>query len=107
MCNLEHGISKIVGIRMGSNCVSLIADLVFYCYERDFISYLNRSKQYNLRSSVAQLHTLSKLCDVPFGFVPPPLLMLYIALFNGRRKMDVFRYRMICLDLLDLFNDIS
>ena len=29
---------QIVGIPMGTNCASLVADLVLYCYERDFMS---------------------------------------------------------------------
>ena len=31
----------IVGIPMGTNCASLIADLFLYCYERDFMSNLH------------------------------------------------------------------
>ena len=37
----------IVGIPMGTNGTSLIADLVLYCYERDFMSDLHRSKCYD------------------------------------------------------------
>ena len=33
------------------------------------------------RPSGAPLHTSSKLHDVAVGFVPPPILRLYIALF--------------------------
>ena len=38
---------KKVGIPMGTNCAPLIADL-FICYERDFMSNLHKSKQYDL-----------------------------------------------------------
>ena len=34
---------------MGTNCAPLIADLVLYCYERDFMSYLHKSKRYDLK----------------------------------------------------------
>ena len=50
------------------------------------------------RPSGAPLHTLSKLYDVPVGFVPPPpILRLNNCLFCGRRRVAVARCRMICL----------
>ena len=39
---------QIVGIPMGTNCAPLIADLFLYCYERDFMSNLQKSKQFDL-----------------------------------------------------------
>ena len=36
---------QIVGIPMGTNCAPLIADLFLYCYERDFMSDLQKSKR--------------------------------------------------------------
>ena len=39
---------QIVGIPMDTNCAPLIADLFLYCYERDFISNLHKSKRHDL-----------------------------------------------------------
>ena len=39
---------QIVGIPMGTNCAPLITDLFLFCYERDFMSNLRKSKQYDL-----------------------------------------------------------
>ena len=39
---------QIVGIPMGTNCAPLIIDLFLYCYERDFMSDLQKSKRHNL-----------------------------------------------------------
>ena len=40
---------QIVGIPMGTNCAPLIADLLFlYCYERDLMSDLYKSKSHDL-----------------------------------------------------------
>ena len=39
---------QIVGIPMGTYCAPLIADLFLYCYERDFISNLQKSKRFDL-----------------------------------------------------------
>ena len=39
---------QIVGIPMGTNCAPLIADLFLYCYERDFMSDLQKSKRRDL-----------------------------------------------------------
>ena len=33
---------------MGTNCAPLIADLFLYCYERDFMSDLQKSKRFDL-----------------------------------------------------------
>ena len=38
---------QIVGIPMGTNCAPLIADLFLYCYERDFMSDLQKSKRFD------------------------------------------------------------
>ena len=39
---------QIVGSPMGTNCAQLIADLFLYCYERDFMSDLQKSKRFDL-----------------------------------------------------------
>ena len=39
---------RIVGIPMGTNCAPLIADLFLYCYGRDFMSNLQKSKRFDL-----------------------------------------------------------
>ena len=39
---------QIEGIPMGTNCAPLIADLFLYCYERDFMSDLHKSKRHDL-----------------------------------------------------------
>ena len=39
---------QIVGISMGTNCAPLIADLFLYCWERYFMSNLQKSKRFDL-----------------------------------------------------------
>ena len=39
---------QIVGIPIGTNCAPLIADLFLFCYERDFMSDLHKSKRHDL-----------------------------------------------------------
>ena len=39
---------QIVGIPMGTSCAPHIADLFLYCYERDFMSNLQKSKRFEL-----------------------------------------------------------
>ena len=36
---------QIVGIPMGTNCAPLVADLFFFCYERDFMMSLSVENQ--------------------------------------------------------------
>ena len=50
--------------------------------------------------SGAQLHTLSKLYDVPVCFVHP-LFWGYVLLYVRSPGVAVARYRMICLGLVD------
>ena len=40
---------QIMGIPMGTNYATLIADVFLFRYERDFMSNLHKSKQYDLR----------------------------------------------------------
>ena len=51
------------------------------------------------RPSGAPLHTLSKLYNVPVGFVTPHYFEAEYCLFCGRQRLAVARYRMICLVL--------
>ena len=37
---------QIVGISLGTKCAPLIADLFLYCYERDFMSNLQKLKRF-------------------------------------------------------------
>jgi len=39
---------QIIGVPMGTNCAPLIADLFLYCYERDFMLELSKTKQLDL-----------------------------------------------------------
>ena len=36
---------KVVGIHMATNCSPLVADLLLFCYERDFMMSLSDNKQ--------------------------------------------------------------
>ena len=58
------------------------------------------------RPSGAPLHTLSKLYDVPVGFVTPPYCVAEYC-FYGRRRVAVARYRMICLVFANTYNKLS
>ena len=53
------------------------------------------------RTSVAPFHTLSKLYDIPVGFVnPPPSFEAVYCYICGRRRVAVARDRMIRLVLV-------
>ena len=52
------------------------------------------------RPSGVPLHSLSKLYDVPVGFVtPPPFFKAVYCFIYGRRRLPVARHRIICLVL--------
>ena len=60
----------IVGIPMGTNCAPLIADLVLYCYERDFMPSLQKSIRCDL---VDMFNGTSRYID---DILPPMTLKL-------------------------------
>ena len=45
---------------MGTNCAPLVADLFLYCYERDFMSDLHKSKPHDL---IYIFHDTSRYLD--------------------------------------------
>ena len=57
-----------VGIPMGTNCAQLIADLFSYCYERDFMSDLHKSKRHDL---IDMFHDTSRYLDNIFTIDNP------------------------------------
>ena len=59
---------QIVGIPMGTNCAPFIADLFFYCYERDFMSDLQKSKRFDL---IDMFNDTSRYLDVIFTIDNP------------------------------------
>ena len=61
---------QIVGIPMGTNCAPLIADLFLYCYERDFMSDLHKSKRHDL---IDMFNDTSRYLDDIFTIDNPEL----------------------------------
>ena len=51
---------QIVGIPISTNCAPLIADLFLYCYEKDFMSNLHKSKKLDL---IDKLNDTSRYLD--------------------------------------------
>ena len=59
---------QIVGIPMGTNCAPLIADLFLYCFERDFMSNLQKSKRFDL---IDKFNDTSRYLDAIFTIDNP------------------------------------
>lgn len=69
---------------MGTNCTPLIADVFFFCYERDFITSLSHNKE----AEITQAFNPKSIClddllniDTPYfevmvGRINPPELLL-------------------------------
>ena len=60
---------QIVGIQMGTNCAPLVADLFFFCYEKDFMLSLSDNNKTDIieafNSSSSYLHDLLNI-DNPY-----------------------------------------
>ena len=86
--------------------------VTFHPFSPLYLSYLTKanisSTTYLIRNYFpkrpygAPLHTLSKLYDVPVGFVTPYLEAVY-CFICGRQRVAVARYWMICLVLFIIF----
>ena len=59
---------QIVRIHMGTNCAPIIADFFLFCYERDFMSNPNKSKEYDL---IDMFNDASRYLDVIFTIDNP------------------------------------
>ena len=59
---------------MGTNCAPLIADLFLYCYKRDFMSNLQKSKRFDL---IDKLNNTSRYLDDKFTVDNPALLNIF------------------------------
>ena len=51
---------QVVGIPMGTNCASLVADLFLFCYERDFMKSLSGDNQAGV---IDAFNTISRYLD--------------------------------------------
>ena len=51
---------QIVGVRMGTNCAPLVADLFLFCYERDFMLSLSDNNQTDI---IEALNSNSRYLD--------------------------------------------
>ena len=63
-----HSDQQIVGIPMGTNCAPLIADLFLYCYEREFMSTLQKPKRFDL---IDKFNVTSRYLDDIFNIDYP------------------------------------
>ena len=108
--------SQIDGIPMGTNCASFVADLILFCYERDFVTSLSDVKQAEIieafKSTSIYLDDLLDI-DSPYfeGMVnriyPPelqlnkantsdtqaPFLDLHISISNGFVSSKIYDKR--------------
>ena len=66
---------QIVGIPTGTNCARFIADLFLFCYERDFMYNLHKSKQYDL---IDMFNDTSRYLDDIFTIDNPELRNIFL-----------------------------
>ena len=72
---------QIVGIPMGTNCAPLIADLFLYCYERDFMSNLQKSKRFYL---IDKFNDTSRYLDDIFTIDNPTFAEHIPDIYQGK-----------------------
>ena len=74
---------QIVEIPMGTNFVPLIADLFSYCYERDLMSDLNKSKRYDL---IDMFNDTSRYLDDIFTSITLNLRSIFLIYIEQKKK---------------------
>ena len=68
-------------IPMGTNCASLQADLFLRCYERDFISHLQKSKRFYLIDNIFTIDSSEFEKHIP-GIYPAEIQFNYANTLN-------------------------
>ena len=69
---------------MGTNCAPLIANLFLYCYERDFMSDLHKSKRHDL---IDMFNDTSRYLDDIFTIDNPDFLEIYSWYISSRTSV--------------------
>ena len=85
---MVHVYQQKVGNSMGTNCASLIADLFLFCFERDFMSNLQKSKQNDL---IDMSSDASRYIDDIFIIDNPEFYIVYpteLQLLNKANTSD-------------------
>ena len=82
---------QIVGIPMGNNCAPLIADdLILFCYERDFMSNLQKSKRFDL---IDKFNDSSRYLDDIFTIDNPAFAEQILDIYpNARQTKNHFSW---------------
>ena len=69
---------QIVGIHMGTNCASLVADLFLFCYERDFMLSLSEDSQSDVTEAFnSTFRYLDDLLDIHNNFFDSMVNRIY------------------------------
>ena len=76
---------QIVGIPMSTKCAPLIADLFLYCYERDFISNLQKSKRFDL---IDKFNNTSRYLDDIFTIDNPAFAELIPDIYPRKLQLN-------------------
>ena len=61
---------QIVSIAMGTNCAPLMADLVFFCYERDFTASLSYNKEAEIIQGYSKSRYLDDVLNIDYPYYP-------------------------------------
>ena len=70
---------------MGTNCAPLIADLFLYCYERNFMSNLKKSKQFELMD---RFNDISRYLDGIFTIENPAFAEHIPDIYPRERQLN-------------------
>ena len=76
---------QIVGIPIGTNCAPLIANLFLYCYERDFMSDLHKSKRHDL---IDMFNDTSRYLDDTFTIDNPEFVKYIPDIYPAELQLN-------------------
>ena len=95
---------QIVGIPMGTNCAPLIADLFLYCYERDFMSDLQKSKRHDL---IDMFNDTSRYLDDIFTIDNPEFEKYIPDIYPAEPSIDRTLHQFLTITDLDLITEFD
>ena len=90
---------QIVGIPVGTNCASLVADLILFCYERDFMLSLSDNNQIDsIDAYNSSSRYLDELSNIDNPFLEQIVGKIYSTEFQ-LNKANIFDTEDLLLDL--------
>ena len=95
---------QVVGIPLGTNCAPLVADLLLFCYERDFMICLSNDRQVDI---IDTFNTTSRYLDDILNIVNVYFNNRVSQIYHSELQLNKLIPLILGPRILDLYLSIS